>query len=106
MEIDFAGRKGTLIELRQNLTYEGLLNGLPTVEGNQRKLEAIPKEIPADRYGVKPHLVPPTEQPIQHSDSYSFGTPSRLPGVRCIARFESVFPTSVGKGDGSGVTVV
>ena len=108
LEIDFLNRRVRLYELKQSLTYEGLLEGLPTVEGNRRRIEFILSEQRNSRYGVKPYLVPPVERPLEYNgdEPYPFGTPSRLPSVLCIARFESFRPTDNGDGDGSGLQVI
>lgn len=93
-EFDLSGRQVTLRELRQVLTYGGVLAGLPTVEMNQRQLE----RLVADHRGKpgEPCLIPPTEKPIDYRPRdgrpYPFGTPSALPAVTCIGRFHSVLP--------------
>jgi hypothetical protein len=108
MKVDFQDRSARLHELRQSLTYEGLLEGLPTVEGNQRRIKYVLQKSESQRYGVGPYLVPPVEKPIERpsGEPYPFGTPSSLPSVTCIARFEAIGPTVPGKGDGSGLVVV
>lgn len=108
MEIDFLNRRVALHELKQSLTYEGLLEGLPTAEGNQRRIKFILEDEQDIRYGVKPYLVPPTETPLdcRGDEPYPFGVPSSLPSVLCIARFESFAPANNKAGDGSGLKVI
>jgi hypothetical protein len=103
-----SGRQIKLHELRQYLTYEGLLEGLPTAETNQLIVKSF-KNYPKNRsYDVSPHLIPPVEKPLNqpHGEKYPFGTPSALPPITCIARFQSRQPTKNGNGDFSGLTVV
>jgi hypothetical protein len=102
-----SGREVVLRELQQRSTYEGLLNGLPTREKNQRLLARL-KENAHPRYGVAPYIIAPTEQEIvlPEGETYPFGTPASLPRVQCIARFESVTPTAAGAGDASGLVVI
>lgn len=108
MEIDFLNRRVALHEIKQTLTYEGLLEGLPTAEGNQRRIEFVLEEEQDARYGVKTYLVPPSETPLEYKGDkpYPFGTPSSLPSVLCVARFESFKPAANKAGDGSGLKVV
>jgi len=102
------GRTVWLRELRQRETYEGLLNGLPTKEGNQRLLVRLVKDERCERYSQGPYIIAPIERAIEmpEGEEYPFGTPSALPSVTCICRLESVFPTTPGNGDASGLVVV
>jgi hypothetical protein len=102
-----SGRTIGLCEFRQCLTYEGLLEGLPTEEMNQRTINALMSSPKTRSYDVPPYLIPPVEKPVpfHHGDKYPFGTPSALPSINCIARFKSE-PTRKGNGDFSGLTVI
>ena len=103
-----SGRLVLLRELRQRMTYEGLLEGLPTAEMNQGKIRRLLGEQSNHRYNVQPLLIPPVERPIERpdGDKYPFGTPSALPPVTSVARFESLTPTIIGRGDTSGLVVI
>ena len=86
VEIEFATRvRVRLVELRQTVTYEGLLEGLPTTEMNARHIEALRLERP----GV--YVIPPIETAIEWSEKrpYPFGRPASLPGIQCLARLRS-----------------
>lgn len=92
---------GIVIELRilqQAYTYDGLLEGVPTTEMNRARFEA---DIERARQLAKdtPLLIPPRETPIELSRPYPFGTPARIPAVRCIARWREMFETR-GERDG------
>jgi len=102
-----SGQSIVLYELRPYFTCEGLLEGLPTTEMNQRTIQAL-MDAPKNRsYNVPPYLIPPIEKPVPfHGEKYSFGTPSALPSITCIARFISHQPTKKGKGDLSGLSVI
>lgn len=71
-----------VVSLRQSLVYEGLLEGLPTREMNQRRLNQLQQDKP------QALLVRPEERPLEYSGRYPFGTPSALPDVQCEARLK------------------
>jgi len=79
-----------LLALDQYYTYEGLLAGVPTREMNQEMIDRlIAGYVRPAEYGV-PLLLEPEQQPIVVSEQRpGRGTPSRLPSVTCIARFDS-----------------
>jgi hypothetical protein len=83
------GRSVSLQFLKQFRVYEGLLEGLPTRQMNQRFLESLRKEARELLPSVEPYLVPAIETPIDWGEDrkYPFGDPARLPRVACIARF-------------------
>lgn len=85
------GREISLRSIEQFRVYEGLLEGLPTRQMNQRQLEALREQARRLLRGVEPYLVPPTEKPIEwlEGKKYPFGDPAELPRVACIARFGS-----------------
>jgi hypothetical protein len=76
--------------LQQELTYEGLLEGLPTTKWNRRIIEAALART-AERTQETPWLFEPVETPIAWSEErpYPFGEPSSLPGVLCVGEFAS-----------------
>lgn len=86
-----SGREIALQELNQKLTYEGLVEGLPTAERNKVYLERL-LDTGAKLGTTLPLLLPPRETPIEVERPYPFGTPSALPKVTCIARFASRTP--------------
>lgn len=109
MKIEFAGNlQAVLYELRQQVTYEGLLNGLPTAERNQKRIQGLLASPENQVYGVPPYLVPPAEKALEtpRGKPYPFGTPSALPGITCVARCEDFFPVKEGEGDGAGLVVI
>ena len=86
-----SGRRIHLRELNQSLTYEGLLVGVPGTKLNQSLIaKALKEAIWNNREGA-PYLVEPKETPTEEDASPHslFGSPARLPGVRCVGRFES-----------------
>src|SRR5688572_21808282 len=107
-EIAFRNREANLRFLQQSGTYDGLLEGLPTVEMNRGIIESHVGGQWSKHYDVPPYLVPPRETPIETFDDrpYPFGTPASLPSLICVARFESYQPTTGRDGDGSGLVVI
>ena len=109
-EIDLpSGRRLYLRELKQYLTYEGLLEGLPTAERNRQRLERLVADHRDKPYEGGPYLIRPTETPIEYDrdgHSYPFGTPSALPSVTCIGRFDSLQPARDQSYDLSGLVVI
>jgi len=86
------GRELGLQELNQQLTYEGLLEGMPTTKLNRFKLDRLVAEQQAKKPSINPvYLVRPVETPIDLSpgEIYPFGSPATLPGVTCVGRFKS-----------------
>ena len=102
------GRQIDLRELNQSLTYDGLLEGLPTKQMNAHTLGRVTKE--ATLFGVqfKPHLIEPDEEPIDwgRDRPYPFGDPSALPPIQCQARFESFQPARDPNQQFSGLILV
>lgn len=101
-----SGRTICLCELRQYLTYEGLLEGLPTVEGNRRRLARLVEEYRGSHRLGDPLVIPAAETPIELGRRYPFGTPSALPEVTCIGRFTSTPPARDASRDYSGLVVI
>lgn len=88
------------------MTYEGLLEGLPTVEGNRRRLIQLIEEYRDRPHPGDPFVIPAVETPIELDRRYPFGTPSALPGVTCIGRFRSLDPARDTSCDCSGLVVI
>jgi hypothetical protein len=85
------GRKLGLCALTQELTYEGLLEGVPTTTINKRHMDSLVAELRAKRGDNSVYLVTPVERPIYlgQGEQYPFGPPAHLPGVTCVGRFRS-----------------
>jgi hypothetical protein len=93
------GRTLMLQELTQRLTYEGLLEGLPTSKANKSYLDRLLDEQRARQSRTPVFLLRPVETPIDFPSGrpYPFGSPAHLPGVTCIGRFRS---DPIGQEDG------
>jgi hypothetical protein len=72
------GVEASVYRFEQRLTSAGLIEGYPTRERNDRKLQDL-LSVPHT------HLVPPTQTPIPYEGRYPFGTPASLPPVESIA---------------------
>jgi hypothetical protein len=108
-ELDLpSGRRLYLRELRQYLTYEGLLEGLPTAEGNKQKLARLVAEFKNRPYAGQPYLIRPRETLLDYDspEPYPFGAPSALPAITCIGRFDSLLPARDRHSDLSGLIVI
>jgi hypothetical protein len=108
-EIDLpSGRRLQLQELRQYWTYEGLLEGLPTTEQNETRLERLVSDPRNWFYPGGPYLIRPAEEPLEYRGErpYPFGTPSALPAVTCIGRFTSLDPARDQARDYSGLVII
>jgi hypothetical protein len=82
-----SGREISMTRLAQARIYAGVLEGLPTRQGNQQIMQATLDAAHADGRAV--YLVRPHETPIELDRVYPFGEPARLPGVQCVADFVS-----------------
>jgi hypothetical protein len=103
-----SGRTINLRELQQRYTYDGLIEGLPTAEGNRGLLESLPRVH--HHCGRPAHLIPPKETLLNYRDPsgepYPFGTPAMLPPILCVAQFESPQPAADKDAHGSALAVV
>jgi hypothetical protein len=86
-----SGRKLTLHGLSQELTNEGILEGVPTTQMNKRHVDGLIAEQIAKRPNGSVYLVNPTETPLEMTPGqrYPFGSPALLPNVTCRGRFRS-----------------
>jgi hypothetical protein len=85
-----SGRRVLLYELHQVLTYDGLREGLPTLEMNKAMMEDLVAERHGKPYPVGPVcLIKPEQRLIDYFKKYAFGVPAILPAVTCMGRFES-----------------
>ena len=82
------GRIVYLRFLEQWEVYAGLLEGLPTREGNEAELKLLVDEA-RQRDGHDPFLIKPTQRPLENDGPYPFGEPAALPEIGCIGRFHS-----------------
>lgn len=97
------GRTLHLREFRQSAIYQGLIEGFPTKEMNEKIIDSLVRE--AQREGdVRPYLIKPVERLLDHN--YPFGTPAALPKIGCVARFESDEPARNPGMDYSSLVVV
>ena len=83
------GFPARLVSVRMHDVYAGLLEGLPTREGNQ---EIIDHQLAQAKRELSPSpvtLIPPTQRAIPRDRPYPFGTPARLPSVVCSGLFRS-----------------
>jgi hypothetical protein len=89
-----SGREIGLILLNQSFTYHGLLEGAPTARMNQEIIERAVQEKRNKQHGRAPYLIPPAQTPITFPGStrYPFGEPIRIPGILCVARYNSRLP--------------
>ncbi len=94
MEITLdSGIEIVLYELVQKLTYEGLIEGVPTKGKNAGHVKRLLDE---HRSGDSaPYLIEPVETLIDLGEDYPFGEPASIPGISCVARFESNYSGKV-----------
>jgi hypothetical protein len=94
--------------LRQFHVYEGLLEGLPTTEMNQRVVERMVDEERRRLGGGEPYVIRPVETPIKYRRGrpYPFGQPNSVPGVGCVGRFHSFQPARDSARDCSELVVI
>jgi uncharacterized protein (TIGR02996 family) len=103
-----SGRDVYLRELRQFRVYEGLLEGLPTTELNQRIINRIVAGERDRPLAGEPYLLRPEERPIeyQRAEPYPFGEPASIPAVACIGRFHCFQPARESRRDFSALVVI
>lgn len=82
-------REVWITEINQELTYNGLLEGLPTTQGNKRQIEGLLKACHANARTTPVKLLVPREKPIKIDEPYALGTPAALPSVTCVAKLRS-----------------
>jgi hypothetical protein len=70
--------------IKQRLTYDGLLEGLPTKEMNRRILDAVIEDAKKFCQLNEVYLIEPEQKSIEYNGRYSFGEPAQLPSVICI----------------------
>ncbi len=84
-----SGREVQLVELRQELVYHGLLEGLPTREMNQGIIDQLRDDARERAGGHVPYVIEPVQTPIDYPGRYPFGDPAMLPVIACVGDFES-----------------
>jgi len=82
-------RKVDIKSIKQRLTYDGLLEGLPTKEMNVRILSGVKEEAKKFCQLEEVYLIEPEENAIEYNGSYPFGEPAQLPPVICIVELRS-----------------
>jgi hypothetical protein len=94
-ELDLrSGRRVTLQVLQQWMTYGGWMEGVPSAEWNDRKVEGAIREA-----GAKPLLIPPVRRDylrkpgdMDGHTSFRGRVPEWLPMVTCVGRFQDTRP--------------
>jgi len=82
-----------LVALNQYYTYEGVLEGLPTTKKNAYQIKTAVASA-EDHWGAQPHLIQPTETPIELDHEYPIGVRASIPGVVCLGRWRSRYQTA------------
>ena len=100
-----SGRTISLESLRQWAVYAGLLEGLPTRQLNDAKLQRLVEDA-RRQDGHDPILITPVQRPIRYEGRYPFGEPAALPSIGCIGRFHSHEPARDPAKDCSDLTVI
>ncbi|MCO6456993.1 MAG: hypothetical protein J5I93_16965 [Pirellulaceae bacterium] len=99
------GRVIRLVAIDQWRTYSGLLEGVPTIEMNERHIRRT-MDTARERRHFDPYLIPPVMTPIEPGRDYPFGTPASIPEITCIGQFDC-FDTARDKAmDGSTLPIV
>ena len=109
MDIIVDGDKSVTIKrLNQWLTYDGLLEGLPTTKLNARILDGIMEVAKRAFQSKEVYLINPAQTPLEYEGRYPFGDPAQLPRIVCMA--ELWYYKAVGQSminmDYSALTVV
>jgi hypothetical protein len=88
------GRPVVLQELRQFLTYEGLLEGAPTPEMNAHHVQGVVAQQLRTALGGAVHLIEPAETPLEDHGHFK-KVRARIPSITCVGRFLSYQPARV-----------
>jgi hypothetical protein len=93
-DIEFAGgTRASLRSLYQSLTYEGLLDGAPTVEMNNHTVASMRERYRGSDRGHDALVLDPPQKRLEGGDPHLSSNRSLLPRVQCTARF-SRWPTA------------
>lgn len=103
-----SGRLVSLKELHMRATYDGLLEGVPTVEINLTLIKRTLADPAHRAYGAPPLLLHAPQTPVTfrgrtHSAEGRLAT---LPPVAVVARFTSLKPTAGEETDASGLSLL
>lgn len=90
MKLQFKDKEVYLIALHQFRTYEGLIEGIPTRELNQRILEGLPARAAALTSTKACYMLAQEQVPIGIADIYPFGDPATLPPVVSITLLQYI----------------
>ena len=97
-----------LRNLKQFLTYAGMMEGFPTTELNQVPLGDLVKKH--TRNNDAPYLIGPAEKPIDIPQELReldrSVTPSALPSITCIGQFTSSEPVRYPSYEMSALVVI
>jgi hypothetical protein len=92
--VEFAGgTRASLRSLYQSLTYEGLLDGAPTVEMNNHTVASMRERYRGSDRGHDALVLEPTQNVQDDGDPRLSSNRSLLPRLFCTARF-SRWPTA------------
>ena len=92
--VEFAGgTRASLHSLYQSLTYEGLLDGAPTVEMNNHTVASMRERYRGSDRGHDALVLEPTQNVHDDGDPGVLSNRSLLPRISCTARF-SRWPTA------------
>jgi hypothetical protein len=75
--------------IKQRLTYDGLLEGLPTKEMNGRIMVGLKEDARKFCQLNEVYLIEPEQKTIEYNGRYPFGEPAQLPSVICIVELRS-----------------
>lgn len=78
-----------IINIHQSLTYDGLLEGMPTKRLNDRILEGTQAYAKKLFHCNAVFLIEPEQKPIEYEGRYPFGEPAGMPLVTCIVKLKS-----------------
>lgn len=77
-----------LTDLKQSLTYSGLLEGYPNNSLNQSIIDGVQSRL-KKKSGWEPYLVPPVEREVPKRSIAKERPWMELPRIQCTAWFES-----------------
>ncbi|HYQ04622.1 MAG TPA: hypothetical protein VER96_38375 [Polyangiaceae bacterium] len=100
-----SGRTVSLVSLRQDFIYAGLLEGLPTRKRNDAMVARL-LDAHRDQDGHGAVLIQPIQTAIKTGSTYPFGEPAALPIISCVGLFHSGSPARDQTKDCSDLTII